>query len=141
VTELGLRQKVETLSAQLGLPRGENLALTVDKAVEALGVKNAEAMTLSDKVDECVRQVMGTAIGGMAAAAVAGVGPARQRAPSQRPQGPPAGMPPGGPFDGRTAAAMAGVGPARRGQSRRQAPSRGPGFGAPLDSWHSRGPF
>lgn len=58
--EPGLRQKVDALSAQLGLPAGDKLAVTVGKAVDALGVQGAEGMTLVAKVDECVRQLTGS---------------------------------------------------------------------------------
>ena len=60
---LGLRQKVDRLRDQLGLPDTDdnlNLAATVDEAAKALGVENAGAMTLADKVNECIRQVTAT---------------------------------------------------------------------------------
>lgn len=55
-----LQTKVATLRTELGLP-GKNLVETVEKAVREVGLPNADALSLMQKVDACL-QTIGTTV-------------------------------------------------------------------------------
>ena len=54
-----LQQKVEMLCAQLQLAKGQSVAETIDKAVQAIGMPAAdvEALNLMQKADACLEQI------------------------------------------------------------------------------------
>ena len=56
--ERSLSQKVDTLRAHLGLPAGQPLVETVDKAVQQLGLQDqVKGMTMAQKVAACLSGV------------------------------------------------------------------------------------